>query len=113
MESENKLFSNQNLYYTNTNQANNASENFNFEKPYNIGQAKSNNIKFSNTEIPEVFDDVYIQRRINKAEINSPNQESAGAIFVQGSNSNLSKSCNPIQELKRNRSRRVSSNKSN
>jgi hypothetical protein len=112
-DSENKLFSNQNLYYTNANQADNATENFIFEKPYNLSQAKNNNIKFSNTEIPEVFDDVYIQRRINKAEINSPNQESAGAIYVQGSNSNVSKGCNPIQELNRSGSRRVSSNNSN
>lgn len=55
-------------------------EDFDFERPYNVNNnlkanypLKNNQIKFSNTEIPEVFDEVYIQRRINKAEINSPN----------------------------------------
>ena len=56
--------------------------NVNFEKPFNTkynserpSLSRNNNFKFSNTEIPEVFDESYIQRRINKAEINSPYDE--------------------------------------
>ncbi len=51
----NKFLSNKNLY-------NNFNRKFNDNKPYNS--------KFSNTEIPKIFDGVYIQKRINKTEIN-------------------------------------------
>ena len=111
-QSETKLFSNQNLYYTNFNQANKVTEDFIFEKPYDINQAKNNHVKFSNTQIPEVFDEVYIQRRINKAEINSPNGELAEKARAKD-NCNSNQSFNPIVEMNRSKSRRVSSNNSN
>ncbi len=120
---ENKqLFSNKNLNYINANHANNAaSEDFNnFEKPFiSVNQARNNHIKFSNTEIPEVFDDVYIQRRINKAEINSPNHAFAEILNSNAAQENNSQyhvndqSFNPPKQSSKSNIRRISSSNSN
>lgn len=109
--SNNKLFSNQNLYYTNNNLIINNNDDLIFEKPFNVNNnfagnrlINDNHIKFSNKEIPEVFDETYIQRRINKAEINSPSDD-----FIL--NSKLQNS-NFIQKIN-NQSRGISSQQGN
>jgi hypothetical protein len=103
------------LYFTNnSNQNLNNNEDFIFEKPFNIDNYKADNVaarnnhyKFSNTEIPEVLDECYIQKRINKAEINIPNGEFNNQI-INNDKYILNQSFNPIQEIQSNR-RRVSS----
>jgi len=111
LKSESKIFSNQNLYLTNSNiKCNNEYESKEniirdsevFEKPYSIFENKfknnsnKNNLKFSNTDIPQVFDEIYIQKRINKAEIYSP---SLHKIDLPSSILNQNLRLNPTQNI--------------
>ena len=103
------------MHFTNnSNQNLNNNQDFIFEKPFNIDNNKASNVfpnnnyyKFSNTEIPEVLDECYIQKRINKAEINIPNGEFNNQI-INNDKYILNQSFNPIQEIQSN-IRRVSS----
>lgn len=67
---------NENIYYIDSNNNKiNLNDNFKNEFRGKITNNKHHNSKFSNTEIPEIFDECYIQKRINKAEINYPLEE--------------------------------------